>query len=171
MFEAHSSYNFRYCNSQKTTEDGLSRRRHVFVFINHHGRKYTVWADQFDESMPFYAIKFFPSAFTKSKRMFTTLVHDGAVSRVVGTCFQIMLYLKEKNKDASFVYVAEPKRHRVYELGLARIFSDIEYEYYETKVGTESIYAIIHREMGVNHPSFFVEFDKLMEHYENHFGD
>jgi hypothetical protein len=171
MFEAQSSYNFRYCNSQKTTEDGLSRRRHVFIFINHHGRKYTVWADQFDDSIPFYAIKFFPSAYTKSKKMFTTLVNDGAVSRVVGTCFQIMLYLKEKDNAASFVYIAEPKRHRVYEFGLARTFSDIEYEYYETKIGEENIYAIIHRQIVTTHPNFFVEFDKLIEHYENRLGD
>jgi hypothetical protein len=171
MFEAQSSYNFRYCNSQKTTEDGLSRRRHVFVFINHHGRKYTVWADQFDDSIPFYAIKFFPSAYTKSKKMFTVLVNDGAVSRVVGTCFQIMLYLKEKDNAASFVYIAEPKRYSVYNLGLARTFSDIDYEYYETTIGKENIYAIIHRQIGATYPNFFVEFDKLIEHYENRLGD
>jgi hypothetical protein len=171
MFETASSYNFRYCNSQKTTEDGLSRRRHVFVFFNHHGRKYTFWADQFDDSLPFYAIKFFPSAYTKSKRMFTTLVNDGAASRVVGTCFQIMLFLKSKDSTASFAYIAEPKRHRVYELGLARVFSDIEYEFYETTIGKENVYAIIHRGIETTNPDFFVEFDKIIEHYESRFSD
>jgi hypothetical protein len=171
MFEAQSSYNFRYCNSQKTTEDGLLRRRHVFVFITHRGRKYTVWADQFNESIPFYAIKFFPSAYTNSKRMFSTLVNDGKASRIVGTCFQIMLYLKEKYSNASFAYIAEPKRHRVYELGLARLFSDIEYEYYETSIEKEMVYAIIHRKIHVTNPNFFVQFDNLIEHYKNRFGD
>ncbi len=171
MFEAHSSYNFRYCNSQKTTEDGLSRRRHVFVFFNHHGRKYTVWVDQFNEPMPLYAIKFLPSAYSKSKKMFTTLVNDGAASRIVGTCFQIMLHLKNKDTKASFVYLAEPKRHRVDRLGLVRTFSDIEYEYSNYSIGNENVYAIIHREIDTTHPDFFAEFDKLIEHYENRFGD
>lgn len=167
MFEAAQSYKFRYCNSQKMTEDGLSRRRHVFVFINHHGRKYTVWADQFDESIPFYAIKFFPSAFRHSKNMFKVLINDGATSRVVGTCFQIMLYLKNKYPTASFAYVAEPKRHRVYRLGLVRIFSDIEYEYYHVQIGKNAIYALIHRLTYATHPHFFSAFDKVIAHYES----
>jgi hypothetical protein len=67
---ATSSYTFRYCNSQKMTEDGLSRRRHVFVILNKVKRKYTFWADQFDESIPFFGIKFFPSALIQSERKF-----------------------------------------------------------------------------------------------------
>jgi hypothetical protein len=87
----------------------------------------------------------------------------------VGTCFQIMLYLKDKYPNASFAYVAEPKRHRVYRLGLARVFSDIEYEYYHVQIGENDIYALTHRLTYETNPHFFSVFDKVIDHYKNSF--
>ena len=127
MFEAQSAYQFRYCNSEKLTEDGLSRRRHVFVFISQYKKKYTFWADQFDSNIPFFGVKFFPSCLIKSNNKFKAVINHGDFIRILGTCFQIMIEMGNKFPCASFAYVAEPQRHGIYEKGLARIFSDIDY--------------------------------------------
>ena len=166
MFEAKSSYTFRYCNSEKLTEDGLTRRRFVFVFMSQHKRKYTLWADQFDESVPFFAIKFFPSCLIKSDNKFKKVVNDGDMIRVVGTCFQIMLHLGNMFSGASFSYVAEPQRHRIYERGLARIFSDVDYTFdHHCNSDNDNLYVITHIGLSAITPNLNQTIDNILDHY------
>jgi hypothetical protein len=160
-----SSYTFRYCNSKKTTENGLSRRRHVFVFLNKFKRKYTFWADQFDESIPFFGIKFFPSALIQSDKKFKKIVNDDDTVRVLYTCFQIMLHLRNQYPHSSFAYVAEPQRHHIYERALARLFSDIDYTFYHYSSENDNLYLMLDRKLHESNPLFFPQLDRIIDHY------
>jgi hypothetical protein len=58
MFEKHTSYTFRYANSKITTEDGLRRRRHVFIFFNRFGQNNLESIKAIDDIIEYYGFVF-----------------------------------------------------------------------------------------------------------------
>jgi hypothetical protein len=164
MFEKQTSYTFRYANSQVTTEDGLRRRRHVFVFFNRFGQKYFVWADEFEPNHLF-GIKFFPATHSKSDKKFKVLTNIQDVPRTLRTCIEIMLFIRKKQPLSSFAYVAEPKRFRVYNTIMSYFFSDLAYIHETYVEGEDGLYLMRNRAFTQENLDSVKTIDYIIEHY------
>jgi hypothetical protein len=164
MFEKKNSYPFRYAHSKMTTEDGLPRRRHVFVFFNRFGKKFIVWADEFEPNH-LYGIKFFPASHSQSDRKFKVLteLHDAA--RTIRTCIEIMLFIRQKQPFASFCYVAEPKRFRIYNTIMSYFFSPIHYQHQAFIEGEDGLYLLRNRAFAQDNPGITQAIDYIIEYY------
>lgn len=164
MFEKHTSYTFRYANSKITTEDGLRRRRHVFIFFNRFGQKFIVWADEFEPNH-LYGIKFFPASHSQSDNKFKVLTNLQDVPRTPRTCIEIMLFIRKKQPLSSFAYVAEPKRFRVYNTVMSYFFSDLDYTHEAYVEGDDGLYLMRNRDFAQHNLDSIKTIDDIIEHY------
>ncbi len=161
----NESYEFRKSIPETITEDQKPRRRHAYVFFNRMGRKFIVWADEFEPN-DIYAIKFFPASHKKSKDKFKVMTEDADVQRTIRTCINIMLDIRKQKPTASFAILAEPKRFSVYRKVMERFFSDIEYKHECFENGNDNLYLMRNRAFSQAHPEIVENIDAIIKHYE-----
>jgi hypothetical protein len=165
-----SPYEFRYVNAGTLLPGGPVLKEHRFEFLGKGDVAYWVTLEEFPYQL--FGVKFCLKNDRKSKKRFQVLTGYNDTSRIVATCFAIMLSILSKFGSASFGFVGmnsdgeslvNSKRFRVYKKAMQNTFSPILFEHKEYL--QQSGYLILNRKMLKQYPNAFGEIESIFQKY------